>query len=148
MNNLANLTRGDLENAKKSEKGGFSICPPGLQQGKFIGVTEEETYQYVTFNVGGKNYNFFFNYTLRDSDDLDYDVINWLLALSTIPTNKDTHLIEVVNSAIGSTYEFEVYNYTPKTGKNAGKPQHGIQFSTLPKLCTVEVETEEMDLPY
>ena len=109
---------------------------------------EEENYNYVSLELNGVKYNFFYNYFLRDTDTFDADVLNWIVGLSTIAVNENTSLIDITNSAIGSSYEIEIYNYTPKTGKNAGKPQHGIQFSTTPKLVTVEIESEEFVLPY
>lgn len=151
MNNnssLATLTKKDLANAQKREGGTFEVCPAGKHVGKIIGFTEEENYNYITIEIDKKRYNFFYNYNLRGSDVLDSDVINWILALATIPVTEETHLIEVTNSAIGQSYEIETYVYTPKAGKNAGKPQHGMQFSTLPVLKVVEVETEELNLPY
>jgi hypothetical protein len=57
--------------------------------------------------------------------------------------------MEITNSAIGSSYMIEVYNYTAKSGKDAGTVKHGIQFSVKPELTVVEIETEEIDeLPY
>lgn len=145
--NLANITIKDLAGAetKNMEK---PILPAGTHVAKVLGFTEEENYNYVSLEVNGVKYNFFYNYFLRDTDKFDADVLNWIIGLSTIPVQEDTSLIDVTNSALGSSYKIEIYNYTPKTGKNAGKPQHGIQFRTKPELVVVEVETEEFELPY
>ena len=145
---LATLTRKDLGAAQKRERSDFAVCPAGKHTAKVVSFTEEENYNYVTLEIEKKSYNFFYNYTLKDSDVLDSDVLNWLLSLATIPVTDETHLIEITNSAIGHSYEVETYVYTPKNGKNAGKPQHGIQFSTLPVLKVVEVETEDIELPF
>lgn len=152
MNNLSTLTRADLQNAQKKEVG-FSVCPAGKHVAKVQKFVEEDNYNLVNLLIDGKNYNFFYNYTLRNSDALDADVLNWIIGLSTIPVTDSTTLLQITNSAIGYSYEIETYTYTPTTGKNAGKQQHGIQFSVVPKLVTVDVESEELDvedeeLPY
>ena len=145
--NLANITIADLQGAESK-----SFEAPILQAGKYtakvLGFTEEENYNYVSLEINGTKYNFFYNYFLKDTDTFDADVLNWIISLSTIPVVENTSLIEVTNSAIGSSYTIEIYNYTPKTGKNAGKPQHAIQFKTKPELTVVEVQTEEFELPF
>ena len=88
------------------------------------------------------------DYFIKDTDKFDSDVLSWIIGLATIPVDDNTSLIDISNSAIGSSYKIEIYNYTPKTGKNAGKPQHGIQFSTKPELVVVEITSEEFVLPY
>lgn len=145
--NLSNITIADLGTAqtKTVEK---PIVPAGIHTFKVLGFVEEETYNYVSLELNGVKHNFFYNYFLKDTDTFDADVLNWIVGLSTITVTENTSLIDITNSAIGSSYEIEIYNYTPKTGKNAGKPQHGIQFSTTPKLVTVEIESEEFVLPY
>lgn len=145
--NLANITIKDLEGAetKSLEK---PVLPAGTYTAKVLGFTEEENYNYVSLEINGVKYNFFYNYFLRDTDKFDADVLNWIIGLSTIPVQENTSLIDISNSAIGSSYKIEIYNYTPKTGKNAGKTQHGIQYSSKPELVVVEVETEEFELPY
>ena len=85
---------------------------------------------------------------MKDTDVFNADVLNWIIGLSTIPVSDKTSLLDITNSSIGSSYKIEIYNYTPKTGKNAGKPQHGIQFSTKPELVVVEIGTEDFVLPY
>lgn len=145
---LATLTRKDLGGAQQRQCNEFAVCPAGKHVAKVVRFTEEENYNYVTLEIEKQAYNFFYNYTLKDSDVLDSDVLSWILALATIPVTDETHLIEITNSAIGHSYEIETYVYTPKNGKNAGKPQHGIQFSTLPVLQIVEVETEDIELPF
>ena len=147
MRNLANITIADLGTAqtKNVER---PIVPAGMHVAKVLGFVEEETYNYVSLEIDGVKHNFFYNYFLKDTDTLDADVLNWIVGLSTIAVKEDTSLIDISNSAIGSSYEIEIYNYTPKTGKNAGKPQHGIQFSTTPKLTVVEIQSEEFVLPY
>ena len=145
--NLANITMADLGNAQ-TRNVERPIVPAGMHVAKVLGFVEEENYNYVSLEIDGVKHNFFYNYFLRDTDTFDADVLNWIVGLSTIAVNDQTSLIDITNSAIGSSYEIEIYNYTPKTGKNAGKPQHGIQFSTTPKLTVVEIESEEFELPF
>lgn len=145
--NLANITIADLGNAQ-SKVVERPIVPAGVHVFKVLGFVEEETYNYVSLELDGVKHNFFYNYFLKDTDTFDADVLNWIVGLSTIAVTENTSLIDITNSAIGSSYEIEIYNYTPKTGKNAGKPQHAIQFSTTPKLTVVEIESEEFVLPY
>lgn len=147
---LADVRVSNFGSAKKKEGAGFAPCPAGKHNAKLIGVVEEETYNMIKLMIDGKQYNFFFNLFIYGTDDLNLDVLNWFKALATIPTNDNTSLLEIINSAIGYTYEVEVYNYTPKTGKNAGKLQDGIQFSTVPKMVTADIEEEDLsdDLPY
>lgn len=145
--NLANITINDLAGAetRNTEK---PIVPPGVHVAKVLGFVEEENYNYVSLEINGVKQNFFYNYFIKDTDKFDADVLQWIISLATIPVKENTPLISITNSAIGSSYKVEVYNYTPKTGKNAGKPQHGIRFSTKPELVVVEVQTEEFVLPY
>lgn len=145
--NLANITMADLGSAqtRNTER---PIVPAGMHVAKVLGFVEEENYNYVSLEIDGVKHNFFYNYFLKDTDTFDADVLNWIVGLSTIAVNDQTSLIDITNSAIGSSYEIEIYNYIPKTGKNAGKPQHGIQFSTTPKLAVVEIESEEFELPF
>ena len=145
--NLSNITIADL-GAAQTRNVERPIIPAGMHVFKVLGFVEEESYNYVSLELNGVKYNFFYNYFLKDTDTFDADVLNWIVGLSTITVTENTSLIDITNSAIGSSYEIEIYNYTPKTGKNAGKPQHGIQFSTAPKLVTVEIESEEFVLPY
>lgn len=145
--NLANITMADLGSAQ-TRNVERPIVPAGMHVAKVLGFVEEENYNYVSLEIDGVKHNFFYNYFLRDTDTFDADVLNWIVGLSTIAVNDQTSLIDITNSAIGSSYEIEIYNYTPKTGKNAGKPQHGIQFSTTPKLSVVEIESEEFELPF
>lgn len=145
--NLANITIADLANAEtKSVEA--QVCPAGEQVAKVLAFVEEETYNYVSLEINGVRYNFFYNYFLKDSDKFNADVLNWIIGLSTIPVKENTSLIDITNSAIGSSYKVEIYNYVSKTGKNAGKTQHGIQFSKKPELVVVEVQTEEFVLPF
>lgn len=145
--NLANITIADLENAEtKSVEA--QVCPAGEHVAKVLAFVEEETYNYVSLEINGVKYNFFYNYFLKDSDKFNADVLNWIIGLSTIPVTDTTSLIDITNSAIGSSYKVEIYNYVSKTGKNAGKTQHGIQFSKKPELVVVEVQTEEFELPF
>lgn len=145
--NLANITIADLANAEtKSVEA--QVCPAGEHVAKVLSFVEEETYNYVSLEINGVKYNFFYNYFLKDSDKFNADVLNWIIGLSTIPVTETTSLIDITNSAIGSSYKVEVYNYVSKTGKSAGKTQHGIQFSKKPELVVVEVQTEEFELPF
>lgn len=138
----------DLANAKQPEGYATDILPSGTYSAKIIGFTEEDTYQYVTVEINKKRYNFFYNYFIRNTTDLNADVINWIKALATIQVTDNTTMLEIANSAIGSTYKIEIYNYVSKTGKNAGKTQHAISFKTLPVIETVTIETEELELPF
>lgn len=145
--NLANISVKDLQGAETISMD-KPIVPAGTHKAKVLGFTEEESYNYVSLEIDGVKHNFFYNYFLKDTDKFNADVLNWIIGLSTIPVKEDTSLIDITNSAIGSTYDVEIYNYTPKTGKNAGKPQHAIQFRTKPELTVVEVETEDFELPF
>lgn len=146
--NLSTISVADLGTAKQRENTGFKVCPPGVHTARVIAFNEEENYNTVSLEINGTKHNFFYNYFLRNSQDFDADVLNWIISLSTIPVTDQTSLQEIANSAIGSCYEVEIYNYTSKTGKNAGKLQHAIQFGTKPKLVTVEIQEEEYELPY
>jgi hypothetical protein len=145
--NLSNITIADL-GAAQTRNVERPVIPAGIHTFKVLGFVEEENYNYVSLELDGVKHNFFYNYFLKDTDTFDADVLNWIVGLATIAVTENTSLIDITNSAIGSSYEIEIYNYTPKTGKNAGKLQHGIQFSTTPKLVTVEIESEEFVLPY
>lgn len=145
--NLSNITIADLGTAQTREVE-RPILPAGIHVAKVLGFVEEENYNYVSLDIAGVKYNFFYNYFLKDTDVFDADVLNWIVGLATITVKDDTSLIDITNSSIGSSYEIEIYNYTPKTGKNTGKPQHAIRYSTTPKLVTVDVMTEEFELPY
>ena len=146
-NNLSTLKVGDLQNAK-TNSADFIVCPAGSHIAKIISFTEEENYNYVSMEIDGRNYNFFYNYTLRGSDDLDADVLSWIVALATIPVTDTTTLLQITNSAIGQSYEIETYVYTSKTGKNVGKENHAIRFNVKPKLTTVAVQEEDLELPF
>lgn len=149
MVNLSKILAGDIKNAKTGFKD--KTLEPGLYVGKLLGFTEEDTYQFVTFLINGSKYNFFYNYFIYDTQDLDANVINWITKLATVPVNDKTSLLEIANSAVGSSYKIEIYNYTSKSGKNAGKVQHAIRFSTMPVKEEVVIETEELsieDLPF
>lgn len=149
MVNLSKILAGDIKNAKTGFKD--KTLEPGLYVGKLLGFTEEDTYQFVTFLINGSKYNFFYNYFIYDTQDLDANVINWITKLATVPVDDKTSLLEIANSAVGSSYKIEIYNYTSKSGKNAGKVQHAIRFSTMPVKEEVVIETEELsieDLPF
>lgn len=145
MNSLSTLKVSDLEKAG-TNTAEFKTCPAGTHLAKVISFTEEENYNFISLEIDKVKYNFFYSYTLKDSDQLNADVINWILALSTIPVTPDTHLLEITNSAIGRTYEVEIRNYTSKTGKHAGELQHSIDFKVKPTLSTVEVSSENVDV--
>lgn len=145
--NLSNITIADLDTAQ-SNVTEQQILPAGKYVAKVLGFTEEENYNYVSLEINGVKYNFFYNYFLKDSDVLNADVLNWIISLATIPVGENTSLIEISNSAIGSSYNIEIYNYTSKSGKNAGKEQHAIQFRTKPEIVVVDITTEEFELPY
>lgn len=144
---LNNITVADLTSAKARENTN-QVCPAGEHVAKVISFTEEENYNYITLEINNVKYNFFYNYFLRNSDTFDADVLNWIISLATIPVTDATGLLEISNSAIGSSYKVKIYNYTSKTGKNAGKLQHAIDFATKPEMTTVDVVTEEFVLPY
>lgn len=124
------------------------VLPPGTYLAKILGFTEEEAYQYVSVEINKKKFNFFYNYYLRNTTDLDASLINWIKALATIPVKDETSLLEIANSAIGSTFKVTIYNYVSKTGKNAGKTQHAISFKDKPVLETTTIETEQVELPF
>jgi len=145
--NLSTLTVKDLANAKTST-GEFQVCPAGHHIAKVISFTEEQDYSFVTLEIDGKNYNFFYSFFLKDSDDYNADVFNWIIGLSTIPVTDATPLLAITNSSIGHSYEVETYTYVSKTGKSAGKEQHAIRFNVKPLLTTVAVEEEELTLPF
>lgn len=150
MNNpsLKDILLKDAANAKTSESVIPETLAPGDYVAKILGFTEEETYQYVSVEIDKTRYNFFYNYYLKDTTDLNADLINWIKALATIPVNDNTSLLEIANSAIGSSYKITIYNYMSKSGKNAGKNQHAISFRDLPVIETVTIEEEDLDLPY
>lgn len=145
--NLATITIADLAGAQTRTKEN-PIVPAGIHTAKVLGFVEEETYNYVSLEINGAKHNFFYNYFLRDTDTFDKDVLDWIISLATIAVNEKTSLIDITNSAIGSSYKIEIYNYVSKTGKNAGKTQHAIRFETKPELVVVEISTEEFELPY
>lgn len=124
------------------------ILEPGVYNAKVIGFTEEDTYQYITVEINKKRFNFFYNYYLYETDVLDKDLIEWIQALATIKTTAKTTLLEIANSAIGSTYKITIYNYTSKSGKNAGKVQHAISFRDLPIEVAADVMEEDIELPF
>jgi hypothetical protein len=124
------------------------VLPPGTYLAKVLGFTEEEAYQFVSVEINKKKFNFFYNYYLRNTTDLDASLINWIKALATIPVKESTSLLEIANSAIGSTFKVTIYNYVSKTGKNAGKTQHAISFKDKPVLETTTIETEQVELPF
>lgn len=144
---LADILLKDSANAK-SQEFVSEVLPAGKHVAKILGFTEEDTYQYVSVEIDKKKFNFFYNYFLRGTTDLDADLINWIKALATIPVNESTSLLEIANSAIGSSYTITVYNYVSKKGKNAGKTQHAIQFKELPVHETVVITTEDIELPF
>ena len=126
------------------------VLLPGKYVAKVMGFTEEDTYRYITLLINGKKHNFFYNYFIYDTTDLDADLINWIKALATIPVDENTSLLAIANSAIGSSFTIEIYNYVSKSGKNAGKTQHSLSFKTLPVRETVVIEEEIIaeDLPF
>jgi hypothetical protein len=148
---LQDILVADAANAKTTDYVQETL-DPGKYQAQILEFVEEDTYQYVSVMINKKKYNFFYNYYIRDTTDLNADTINWIKALATISTDDKTTLLEIANSAIGSTYEIEVYNYVSKSGKNAGKKQHAINFRYLPVRGTAEVgaldDIEEDELPF
>jgi hypothetical protein len=147
MPTLQDILLKDAENAKIQDFES-EVLAPGEYTAKIIGFVEEETYQYVTVEIDKKRYNLFYNYYLYGTTDLDGNLINWIKALATIPTTAQTSLLEIANSAIGSSYKITVYNYIGKSGKNAGKTQHAISFRDAPVIQTVTITEEELDLPF
>lgn len=121
---------------------------PGEYDAKILQFVEEDNYNYISMEIAKKRYNMFYDYYLRDSTDLNKEVLDWLKALATIPVKNDTTMLEIANSAIGSTYKITVYNYTSKSGKNKGNAQHAISFRDLPVLQETLIETEEAELPF
>lgn len=144
--NLKDIILGDLAAAVTPDSTPV-VLPAGVHTMKILGFTEEPTYSYVTVEVDRRKFNFFYNFLIRDTNNLNAEVINWFKELATVTTTEKTTLLEIANSAIGSSYEIEVYNYVSKSGKNAGTTQHAIKFSTLPVLAVNTVEIEELELP-
>jgi hypothetical protein len=124
------------------------VLAPGTYVAKVLGFTEEESYQFVSVEINKKKFNFFYNYYLRGTTELDGTLIQWIKALATIPVKDTTSLLEIANSAIGSSFKVTIYNYVSKTGKNAGKTQHGISFKDKPVLETTTIQTEQVELPF
>lgn len=145
---LKDILLKDAADAKVPEGLNTEALPAGTYVAKILGFTEEETYQFISVEIDKKKYNFFYNYYLKDTTDLDANLINWIKGLATIQVTENTSLLEIANSAIGSSYKIVVYNYVSKAGKNAGKTQHAISFKDLPIIETVTVETEEIQLPF
>lgn len=144
---LKDILLKDLASAKVPQGAVPETLPPGEYKAKVIGFTEEDAYQFITVEIDKKRYNFFYNYYIKDTTDLDANLINWIKALATITVTDATTLLEIANSAIGSTYKITLYNYTSKSGKNAGKLQHSISFKTLPVLDNTTIVTEDVILP-
>jgi len=146
---LKDILMSDAANAKTQ---GYEneILPAGEYVAKVLGFTEEDTYQYVSLEINKKRFNFFYNYYIKDTTDLDANLINWIKGLATIQVVDTTSLLDITNSAIGSSYKVTVYNYVPKNGKNAGKQQHALSFRDVPTIetVTVDIAEEEFDLPY
>jgi hypothetical protein len=147
MPTLQDILLKDAANAKVQDFEN-EVLAPGEYIAKVIAFVEEESYQYVTLEIDKKRYNFFYNYYLFGTTDLDGNLINWIKALATIPTTEQTSLLEIANSAIGSSYKITLYNYVGKTGKNAGKTLHAISFRDVPVIQTVTIEEEDLDLPF
>ena len=145
---LKDILSKDANTAKT--QGGIvnEVLPPGSYVAKVLGFTEEEAYQFVSLEINKKKFNFFYNYYLRNTTDLDASLINWIKALATIPVKETTSLLEIANSSIGSSFKVTIYNYVSKTGKNAGKTQHAISFKDKPVLETTTIETEQVELPF
>lgn len=145
---LSNVTLNDMKGAKANNSFAEQILPAGKHIGKFLGATEEDTYSYFKFEIGGQTYRLFFNLTLKGSDTIDLNTITWIKGLAVITVDDNTKLSEIINTAIGNSYEINIYNYVAKTGKNAGKNQHAIDFKTAPVLQATSVVTEKIDLPF
>lgn len=145
---LKDILLKDAAAAKVPEGLNTEALPAGTYVAKILGFTEEETYQFISVEIDKKKYNFFYNYYLKDTTDLDANLINWIKGLATIQVTENTSLLEIANSSIGSSYKIVIYNYVSKAGKNAGKTQHAISFKDLPVIETVTVETEEVVLPF
>ena len=144
---LKDILIDDAVSAKTPENGS-ELLTPGDYVGKIISFVEEETYSGIKMEVNKKPYLFFYNWTIRDTNDLNAEVIAWMTALATIPTPTGTSMLAITNSAIGNSYRFRVYNYKAKTGKNVGKDQHAISFRDLPVIETQNIIEEEVVLPF
>lgn len=147
--NLKDILIKDAKGAK-APKGFPDPLAPGEYNAKIIGFTEEDTYNYLTVNIDSTNRNYFYDYYIYGTTDLNLNVINWFKALATIPITENTNLLDIANSAIGSTYIISIYNYTGKRGKNKGKVMEAIDFKELPVINTQIIETEEIEdsLPF
>jgi hypothetical protein len=145
---LKDILLKDAASAKVPEGVNQEVLPAGTYVAKILGFTEEESYQYISVEIDKKKYNLFYNYYIKDTTDLDANLINWIKGLATIQVTENTSLLEIANSAVGSSFKIVVYNYISKTGKNAGKQQHAISFKDLPVIETVTIEIEEVELPF
>lgn len=144
---LKDILLADEANAKAPSTGAGEVLSPGKYVAKILGFIEEPTYNAVDVEINKSKYRFFYDFYIYKTTDLNLNVIQWFKALATIPTTEKTTLLEIANSAIGSSYMVEVYNYVSKSGKNAGKTNMALDFQVLPKLETVVIETEEVELP-
>lgn len=151
MENKPSLKDILIKDANQAKEAGGIVnetLAPGEYIAKVLGFTEEETYQYVSVEINKRKFNFFYNYYLRNTTDLDASLVNWIKALATIPVKDTTSLLEIANSAIGSSFKVTIYNYVSKSGKNAGKTQHAVSFKDKPVLETTTIEAEEVELPF
>lgn len=148
MANLSTLSVQEAMAGAKAPERVDVIVPAGKQQLVFAGNVEEETYNALKFQWQGKPVMFFYNPLLKDSTDLNQQVLDWIKALANITITDKTNFQEIFNSAIGSTYEIEVRNYTSQKGKNAGKVQHAIDFAKLPVKVMNTIQTEDITLPF
>ena len=105
MVSLNDILVSDIANAKTGIND--EILPAGTYVAKVLNFTEEEHYNYITLEINKKRFNFFYNYYLRDTTDLDANLLNWLKALATIPVNEKTNFLDITNSAIGSHTELK-----------------------------------------
>lgn len=149
LKSLKDILLKDASTAKSSQTT-IEALPAGVYTGKLLGITEEEKYSYITLEINKVKRNYFYNIYLRNSDDLNADVFNWLQSLATVAVTEQTSLLEIINSAIGFSFEIKIYNYVSKSSKDVGKTKDAIDFTVLPKLVSVGAIQEEVieDLPF
>lgn len=151
MKSLKDILVKEEANAVKRVSSVNQVLTPGEYNMKILGFIEEENYSYISVECQGRKYNFFYNLFNKEGQ-LDLNTLTWIKNLATCTVGPDTSLLDIVNSAVGATYNVKVYNYTSKTGKNAGKTQHAIDFNVAPTLQINDVTSEDIlvsdELPY
>ena len=76
MVSLSDILVSDIANAKTGIND--EILPAGTYVAKVLSFTEEEHYNYIALEINKKRFNFFYNYYLRDTTDLDVTYLTGL----------------------------------------------------------------------